>query len=95
MTNSILKDLGLVDVKTSNQPTTRTIPSHTTVTLTSHDDEPDHDEYKSFNCRQVIGKLLYLEKSTRPGIACAGHQCARFSVNPKTKHAEAGKRMGR
>ena len=95
LTNSILKDLGLVDVKTSNQPTTRTTPSLTTVILTSHDEEPNHDESKSFNYRQVIGKLLYLEKSTRPDIACAVHQCARFSANPKTKHAEAVKRIGR
>ena len=92
---SILKDLGLVDVKTKNQPTTRTTPSLTTVILTSHEGEPDHDETKSFNYRQVIGKLLYLEKSTRPDIACAVHQCARFSANPKTKHAEAVKRIGR
>ena len=56
LTNSILKDLGLVDVKTNNQPTTRTTPSLTTVILTSHDDEPNHDETKSFNYRQVIGK---------------------------------------
>jgi hypothetical protein len=82
--NSILKDLGLVDVKTSNHPTTRTTPSLTTVILTSHDEEPNHDESKSFNYRQVIGKLLYLKKSTRPDIACAVHQCARFSANPKT-----------
>jgi hypothetical protein len=52
------KDLGLVDVKTSNQPNTRTTPSLTTVILTSHDEEPNHDESKSFNYRQVIGKLL-------------------------------------
>ncbi len=51
---SILKDLGLVDVKTKNQPTTRTMPSLTTV-----------------------------------------HQCARFWAKPKTKHAEAVKRIGR
>jgi hypothetical protein len=89
-----MKDLGLVDVKTSNQPTTRTTPSLTTVILTSHDEEPNHDESKSFN-GQVVGKLLYLEKSTRPDIACAVHQCARFSANPKTKHAEAVKRIGR
>jgi hypothetical protein len=44
-----LKDLGLVDVKTKNQPTTRTTPSFTTVILASHDDEPDYDETKSFN----------------------------------------------
>jgi hypothetical protein len=47
------------------------------------------------NYRQVIGKLLYLEKSTRPDISCAVHQCARFSANPKAKHAEAVKRIGR
>jgi hypothetical protein len=88
---SILKDLGLMDVKGKNQPTTRTTPSLTTVILTSHEDEPDHDESKSFNYRQVIGKLLYLEKSTRPDISCAVHQCARFCANPKTKHAEAVK----
>ncbi len=89
--NSILKDLGLVDVKIKNQPITRTTPSLTTVILTSQDDEPDHDETKTFNYRQVIGKLLYLEKSTRPDLACAVHQCARFFANPKTKHAEAVK----
>jgi hypothetical protein len=46
---SILKDLGLVDVKTKNQPTTRSTPSLTTVVLTSHEGEPDHDLSKSFN----------------------------------------------
>jgi len=35
-----------------------------------------------------------LEKSTRPDISCAVHQCARFCANPKTKHAEAVKRIG-
>jgi hypothetical protein len=95
LTNSILKDLGLVDVKTSNQPTTRTTPPLTTVILTSHEKEPNHDESKSFNYRQVIGKLLDLEKSTRPDIACAVHQCARFNTYPKTKHAKAVKRIGR
>ncbi len=89
LTESILKDLGLVDVKTKNQPTTRNTPSLTTVVLRNHEGEPDHDESKSFNYRQVIGKLLYLEKSTRPEIACAVHQCARFCAKPKTKHAEA------
>jgi hypothetical protein len=92
---SILKELGLMDVQGKNQPTTRTTPSLTTVILTSHEDEPNHDETKSFNYRQVIGKLLYLEKSTRPDISCAVHQCARFCANPKTKHAEAVKRIGR
>ncbi len=48
LTESILKDLGLADVKTKNQPTTRLTPSLTTVILTSHEGEPDHDESKKF-----------------------------------------------
>ena len=77
-----------------NTTTTRTTPAHSTVTLTSHEEDKDHDNNK-FNYRQVIGKLLYLEKSTRPDISCAVHQCARFSAKPKNKHAEAVKRIGR
>ena len=91
---SILKDLGLVGSKTANKATSRTTPANSTTILTDHAEEPPHDETK-FNYRQVIGKLLYLEKSTRPDIACAVHQCARFSANPKTKHTEAVKRIGR
>ena len=53
LTNSILKDLGLADVKMSNQPTTRTTPSLTKHIFTSHDEEPSHDESKSFNTDRI------------------------------------------
>ncbi len=43
----------------------------------------------------VIGKLLYLEKSTSPDISCAVHQCARHCANPKIQHTAAVKRIGR
>jgi len=43
----------------------------------------------------VIGKLLYLEKSTRPDISCAVHQCARDCANPEIQHTAAVKRIGR
>jgi len=91
---SILKDLGLIGHNSKNTTTTRTTPALSTVTLTGHEEDKDHDNNK-FNYRQVIGKLLYLEKSTRPDISCAVHQCARFSAKPKNKHAEAVKRIGR
>ena len=43
--------------------------------------------------RSVIGKLNFVEKSTRPEIAYAVHQCARFSSDPKESHANAIKRI--
>jgi hypothetical protein len=42
-----------------------------------------------FHYRKVIGKLNYLEKSTRPDIAYAAHQCARFCIDPKESHVQA------
>lgn len=39
--------------------------------------------------RSIIGKLNYLEKSTRPDIAFAVHQCARFMEKPMQEHTEA------
>ena len=48
-----------------------------------------------FHFRSVIGKLNFLEKSTRPDISVSVHQCARFSERPKRSHAEAVKRIGR
>ena len=48
-----------------------------------------------FHYRSVIGKLIFLEKSTRPYISISVHQCARFSERAKRSHAEAVKRIGR
>ena len=42
----------------------------------------------------MIGKLNYLEKCTRPDIAYAVHQCARFSSCPRQSHGEAVHRIG-
>jgi hypothetical protein len=45
--------------------------------------------------RSVIGKLNFLEKSTRGDISYPVHQCARFASDPRAYHAEAVKRIGR
>jgi hypothetical protein len=50
--------------------------------------EPFNEEW---DCRSIAGKLNFLDKSTRPESACAVHQCARFSGNPKQSHANAVK----
>ena len=48
-----------------NQATSRTTPAYSMTILTSDEGGEDFKD-KDFNYRQVIGKLLYLEKSTRP-----------------------------
>ena len=48
-----------------------------------------------FHYRSVIGKLNFLEKSTRPDISVSMNQCACFSEQPMRSHAEAVKRIGR
>jgi hypothetical protein len=49
----------------------------------------------NFHYRSVIGKASFLEKSTRPDIAVAVHQCAKFSSEPKQCHADAVRYFGR
>ena len=53
---------------------------------------PDYDGKlfdNRFDYRSIIGQLNFLEKSTRPDIAYAVHQCARFSARPKQSHGKA------
>jgi len=48
-----------------------------------------------FNYAIVVGMAMYLCNDSRPEITFAVHQCARHSFNPKRKHAEYLKRLGR
>ena len=86
--DSILKDLHF-------QPNTRPAdtPALTTKILQPDADGKPFDQ--SWEYRSIIGKLNFLEKSTRPDIAYAVHQCARFSAAPKESHAHAVRRIGR
>jgi hypothetical protein len=43
----------------------------------------------------VIGKLNYLEKGSRSDISYIVHQCARFSTDTKTEHAQALRWLGK
>ena len=86
---SILNDLHL---NKDNIITCKT-PCLSTVLL--HKDPKGQPMTNEFNYRSVIGKLNFLEKLTRPDIAYAVYQCARFSADPKQSHADAVKCIGR
>ena len=84
----ILNDLGFKDnTKSKRTPAPATKILHRDVNGT------DFDEPWSY--RSVIGKLNFLEKSTRGDLSYAVHQCARFSICPKQSHAEAVRHIGR
>ena len=89
LAEQIVKDLGVSNPKTHSKPT----PAKSSKILFAHKDSADFDE--SFHYRSVVGKLNYLEKSTRPDLAYAAHQCARFSSQPKKEHGEALRWIGR
>lgn len=84
---SILDELGLKDDSKS-----ATTPALSTQILHADEDGEPFDGH--FDYRRLIGKLNYLEKSSRPEIAFAVHQCARFSAAPKKSHAKAVRRIG-
>ena len=86
---SILEDLGLDGPSVK----TKSTPMACSKLLSRHPNSPAFD--KSFDYRRVIGKLLFLEKSTRPDLSYAVHQCARFSHDPRVEHGNAVKWLGR
>jgi hypothetical protein len=87
--DSILDDLHLAGEGIA----TKNTPSAITRILWRHLDSDPFDGH--FHYRSAIGKLNYLEKSTRPDIAYAAHQCARFSQDPRVPHGKAVKWIGR
>jgi hypothetical protein len=84
----ILDDLGFSS-QTKSQPT----PAASTIKLNRDPLGKCHEE--AWDYRSVIGKLNFIEKSTRMDLAYAVHQCARFSSDPKESHSLAVKRIGR
>ena len=49
----------------------------------------------SWKYRGIIGMLGYLQGTTRPDIAMATHQCARFNNDPHLSHELSVKRIDR
>ena len=81
--NSILKELQLDKPNTKIKRT----PAASSKILSALPNSEPFDGH--FHYRRIIGKLNYLEKSTRPDISYAVHQCARFAADPKKEHGDA------
>jgi hypothetical protein len=64
-----------------------------TVPISTDPDGLSHSE--KWEYRSLVGMLMFLANNTRPDIAYATHQCARFSHSPKASHSLAIKRIVR
>jgi hypothetical protein len=93
--DQILEDLNLLhsDSESKYKPKSQETPANSTTILNRDVDGESHDQNWSY--RSVIGKLNFLEKSSRPDLAYAVHNAARFSSDPKASHSKAVKRIGR
>ena len=80
----ILEATGMEDCNSNRTPTTKEA-------LGSDESGPPMED--AWNYRSVVGMLLYLSTNTRPDIAFAVSQVARFSHNPKKSHASAVKTL--
>ncbi len=58
-----------------------------------HADSDGPERKQEWSYRSVLGMLTYLTGTTRPDLAYAVHQCARFSTRPKHIHEIAVKRI--
>jgi hypothetical protein len=86
LTARIIDALGLTGANPSWTPTTQE-------SLGSGLDDDLSTE--TWNYRSIVGMLLYLSNNTRPDIAFAVHQCARFTHAPRQIHAAAIKAIAR
>ena len=93
--NSILIDLGLINKDGTDIPGTKSTPTPAVYSRLIGPDENGAPFNYEWKYRTLIGKLNFLEKSTRPDLAYPVHQCARFMSNPKQSHGEAIRKIGR
>jgi transposase InsO family protein len=84
----VIKALGLH----ASYSTKKDTPAETSPLPKDSNGEPADS---TFNYASIIGMLLYLSGHSRPDIAFAVHQCARYTFSPTKKHTNALKRIGR
>ncbi len=91
--DSILEELHLLPENAESPPKIRSTPAPASKLLSRHPNSEPFDG--SFDMRRIIGKLNYLEKSTRGETAYAVHQASRFVSDPKVEHGHAVRWLAR
>jgi hypothetical protein len=87
--SQILEDLRL----DGDNTTVKQTPCASSLLLKRHSKSASFDGH--FDYRSIIGKLNYLEKSSRPDISYITHMLARFQADPKKEHGQAVMWLGR
>ena len=83
----IIEAVDMVDCNSAKTPAA-------SVPISTDPDGISHNEIWEY--RSLVGMLMFLANNTsRPDIAYATHQCARFSHSPKASHSLAIKRIVR
>ena len=82
----ILKAVGCIDSATQKIPAVKPLLGK---------DPNGAKRTKNWHYKSVIGMLNFLVGSTRPDVAFAVHQCARFLAKPKKHHETAVKRIAK
>ena len=82
--NKVINEASMQDCNSSPTPASTT-PLHT--------DKEGEPFSETWEYPVIVGMLMYLATNSRPDIAFAVHQCARFTHCPKASHATAIKRI--
>ena len=91
--DSVLEDLNLLAHENRSSTSIRDLPSMPTRKILADTNGPMFTY--PWHYRSVIGKLNFLEKSTRPDILYVVHQLARYSTKQRQSHGHAVKHLGR
>ena len=89
-----LQQQGLIDKVLTETGMHNAAPVKTPAIATPLGSDPNGESpQESWNYATVIGMLMYLASNSRPDIAFAVHQCARFTHAPRASHEQAVKRI--
>ena len=89
-----LSQPGLINkvIKTSNMEDCN--PTRTPALTTPLGSDQEGEDFKeNWSYPTIVGMLMFLANNSRPDIAFAVHQCARFTHCPKESHAAGVKRI--